>query len=88
MLISESTSPKLYRQAVETIIGPVLCSYTFFKRTGDSVSSLRNIQWVHLAIAIFIFCLAVMFYLVVIPEVTGRYMLYGLIYNILSSLYD
>ncbi|KAF8223164.1 MFS general substrate transporter [Tricholoma matsutake] len=57
-------------QAIGTVIGPVLGSYVFFKSTGDSVVSLRNVQWVYLAIAIFVFCLAVVFYLVVIPEVT------------------
>jgi MFS transporter, FHS family, L-fucose permease len=66
-------------QAIGTVIGPVLGSYAFFKSTGDSVQSLQNVQWVYLAIAIFVFCLAVVFYLVVIPEVTGKFILPWLI---------
>ncbi|KAF5369101.1 hypothetical protein D9615_010441 [Tricholomella constricta] len=57
-------------QAVGTVVGPVLGSYVFFKETGDSVDSLKTVQWVYLAIAIFVFCLAVIFYLAAIPEVT------------------
>jgi FHS family L-fucose permease-like MFS transporter len=73
-------------QAVGTVIGPVLGSYAFFKSTGDSVSSLRNVQWVYLAIAIFVFCLAVVFYLVIIPEVTGKCILSGLISSQVSII--
>lgn len=58
-------------QAIGTVIGPVLGSYVFFKSTNDSVAALKNVQWVYLAIAIFVFCLAGVFYMVVIPEVTG-----------------
>ncbi|KAG6895006.1 hypothetical protein C0992_003555 [Termitomyces sp. T32_za158] len=58
-------------QAIGTVIGPVLGSYVFFKETGDSVSALQNVQWVYLAIAIFVFTLSVVFYFAVIPEVTG-----------------
>ncbi|KAJ7617042.1 major facilitator superfamily domain-containing protein [Roridomyces roridus] len=57
-------------QAIGTVIGPVLGSYAFFKDTGDSVDSLKTVQWVYLAIAIFVFCLAVVFFFSVIPEVT------------------
>lgn len=32
-------------QAVGTVIGPVLGSYVFFKETGDSVDSLKTVQW-------------------------------------------
>lgn len=59
-------------QAVGTVIGPVLGSYVFFKETGDSVASLETVQWVYLAIACFVFCLAVVFYFAAIPEVTGN----------------
>ena len=58
-------------QAIGTVIGPVLGSYVFFKEVEDSATALRSVQWVYLAIAIFVFCLAVVFYLVAIPEVTG-----------------
>jgi MFS transporter, FHS family, L-fucose permease len=57
-------------QAVGTVVGPVLGSYVFFKETGDSVDALQSVQWVYLAIAIFVFLLAVIFFLSVIPEVT------------------
>ncbi|KAL1681313.1 major facilitator superfamily domain-containing protein [Schizophyllum commune] len=57
-------------QAVGTVIGPVLGSYVFFTDTGDSVDALKSVQWVYLAIGAFVFCLAVVFYLVTIPEVT------------------
>ncbi|KAJ7440262.1 major facilitator superfamily domain-containing protein [Mycena latifolia] len=57
-------------QAIGTIVGPVLGSYVFFKDTGDSVSSLKTVQWVYLAISIFVFLLAIVFFFSVIPEVT------------------
>ncbi|KAJ7177146.1 major facilitator superfamily domain-containing protein [Mycena filopes] len=57
-------------QAVGTVVGPVLGSYIFFKDTGDSVNSLETVQWVYLAIAAFVFLLAVVFFFSVIPEVT------------------
>ncbi|KIW80294.1 hypothetical protein Z517_06909 [Fonsecaea pedrosoi CBS 271.37] len=56
--------------AVGTVVGPVLGSYAFFKNTGDDLQSLRNVQWVYLAIAIFVFILAFVFYISPIPEVT------------------
>jgi FHS family L-fucose permease-like MFS transporter len=57
-------------QAVGTVAGPVLGSYAFFKNTADDVASLRNVQWVYLAIAIFVFILAGVFFVARIPEVT------------------
>lgn len=48
---------------VGTVVAPVLGSYAFFKYTSDDVRSLQNVQWVYLAIAIFCFSLAVVFYL-------------------------
>ncbi|KAJ7768152.1 major facilitator superfamily domain-containing protein [Mycena maculata] len=57
-------------QAIGTVVGPVLGSYVFFKETGDSVHSLKTVQWVYLAIAVFVFFLAVVFFFSVIPEVT------------------
>lgn len=56
--------------AVGTIVGPVLGSYAFFKNTADSVDSLKSVQWVYLAIAIFVFILAGVFYVSPIAEVT------------------
>jgi FHS family L-fucose permease-like MFS transporter len=75
-------------QAIGTVIGPVLGSYVFFKSTGDSVTSLQTVQWVYLAIAIFVFCLAIVFYLVVIPEVTGEFIPFGILKNFVSLLLD
>ncbi|KAK7045150.1 L-fucose-proton symporter [Favolaschia claudopus] len=57
-------------QAVGTVVGPVLGSYVFFQNTGDSVDSLKTVQWVYLAIALFVFLLAIVFFFSVIPEVT------------------
>jgi FHS family L-fucose permease-like MFS transporter len=48
----------------------VLGSYVFFKSTADNVDSLKNVQWVYLAIACFVFLLAVVFYFSPIPEIT------------------
>ncbi|KAF7365981.1 L-fucose-proton symporter [Mycena venus] len=59
-------------QAIGTVVGPVLGSYVFFKETGDSVNSLKTVQWVYLAIAIFVFLLAIVFFFSVIPEVTDQ----------------
>ncbi|KIW18824.1 hypothetical protein PV08_03113 [Exophiala spinifera] len=56
--------------AIGTVIGPVLGSYVFFKDTGDSVAALKNVQWVYLGIAIFVFILAFIFFISHIPEVT------------------
>lgn len=55
---------------VGTVVAPVLGSYVFFKDTLDSVESLRNVQWVYLAIACFVFLLAVVFYFSPIPEIS------------------
>jgi FHS family L-fucose permease-like MFS transporter len=44
-------------------VGPVLGSYVFFLKTGDDAQALKNVQWVYLAIAIFVFVLAAVFYL-------------------------
>lgn len=41
-----------------------------FKDTGDSVAALKNVQWVYLGIAIFVFLLAFVFFISHIPEVT------------------
>lgn len=55
---------------IGTVVAPVLGSYVFFKNTADNVDSLKNVQWVYLAIACFVFLLAVVFYFSPIPEVT------------------
>lgn len=52
------------------MVGPVLGSYVFFVDTQDSVQALKNVQWVYLGIAIFVFVLAFVFFISYIPEVT------------------
>jgi FHS family L-fucose permease-like MFS transporter len=46
----------------------VLGSYVFFN--FDDESALRNVQWVYLAIACFVYLLAIVFFLSTIPEIT------------------
>ncbi|KAK4101271.1 MFS general substrate transporter [Parathielavia hyrcaniae] len=53
---------------IGTVIAPVLGSYVFFN--FDEQTALRNVQWVYLAIAIFVFLLGAVFYLSTIPEIT------------------
>jgi len=55
---------------IGTVVAPVLGSYVFFKNTGSDEGSLKNVQWTYLAIAIFVFLLAGVFYLTPIPEIT------------------
>ncbi|KAH8760144.1 major facilitator superfamily domain-containing protein [Hyaloscypha finlandica] len=55
---------------VGTVIAPVLGSYVFFLKTGEDEKALKNVQWVYLAIAIFVFLLAGVFYFSTIPEIT------------------
>lgn len=53
---------------IGTVIAPVLGSYVFFN-FGDE-QALRNVQWVYLAIAVFVFLLAFVFFMSTIPEIT------------------
>ena len=55
-------------QAIGTVVAPVLASQVIFKNVDDK--SLTSVQWVYLGIAIFVFFLAVVFFLVPLPEVT------------------
>ena len=48
---------------IGTVIAPVLGSYVIFTDVSDSEKSARNVQWIYLAIAIFCFLLATVFYL-------------------------
>jgi FHS family L-fucose permease-like MFS transporter len=50
------------------VVAPVLGSYVFF--VFDDEVALRNVQWVYLAIACFVFLLAGVFFLSDIPEIT------------------
>jgi MFS transporter, FHS family, L-fucose permease len=47
---------------IGTVVAPVLGSYVFFKNVGESTDDLKSVQWVYLAIACFVFILAVVFY--------------------------
>jgi FHS family L-fucose permease-like MFS transporter len=53
---------------IGTVIAPVLGSYVIF--TFDDATALANVQWIYIAIAIFVFLLAIVFFLSVIPEIT------------------
>ncbi|KAI1811522.1 MFS general substrate transporter [Poronia punctata] len=53
---------------IGTVIAPVLGSYVFF--TFDDETAVENVQWVYVAIAIFVFILAIVFFLSTIPEIT------------------
>lgn len=53
-----------------TVVAPVLASYVFFTHVGDDVSALKTVQWTYLAIACFVFALAVVFFFSPIPEIT------------------
>lgn len=44
----------------------------FFTDTEDSVDALKRVQWVYLAIGIFVFVLAAVFFMSTIPEVTDQ----------------
>ncbi|PQE15467.1 glucose galactose transporter protein [Rutstroemia sp. NJR-2017a BVV2] len=53
---------------IGTVISPVLGSYVFF--TFSDARALQNVQWVYLAIAVFVFILAIIFFFSHIPEIT------------------
>ncbi|KAI0154401.1 MFS general substrate transporter [Xylariaceae sp. FL1272] len=53
---------------IGTVIAPVLGSYVFFKFDDDA--ALQNVQWVYVAIGIFVLALAFVFWLSTIPEIT------------------
>ncbi|KAJ5034861.1 uncharacterized protein L3040_008129 [Drepanopeziza brunnea f. sp. 'multigermtubi'] len=55
-------------QAIGTVVAPVLASQVIFKKVNDT--SLESVQWVYLGIAIFVFLLAIVFFLIKLPEVT------------------
>ncbi|KAL0465312.1 major facilitator superfamily domain-containing protein [Neurospora intermedia] len=53
---------------IGTVVAPVLGSYVFFG--FDDNLALQNVQWVYLAIAVFVYILAVVFFLIELPEIT------------------
>ncbi|EHK16058.1 uncharacterized protein TRIVIDRAFT_87510 [Trichoderma virens Gv29-8] len=54
---------------IGTVIAPVLGSYVFFNFSDER--ALQNVQWVYLAIVIFVLLLATLFFLAKIPEITN-----------------
>lgn len=48
---------------IGTVLAPVIGSYAIFNHVGDDSAALSNVQWIYLAIAVFVFVLAVVFYL-------------------------
>lgn len=50
----------------------MLGSYAFFTTTPDDVDAFKRVQWVYLAIGIFVFVLAGIFFFSNIPEVTDE----------------
>ncbi|GJN74087.1 l-fucose permease [Purpureocillium lilacinum] len=59
---------------IGTVIAPVLGSYVFFNFSDER--ALDNVQWVYLAIAIFVLLLATAFFFANIPEITDADMEY------------
>ncbi|OBT72923.1 hypothetical protein VF21_07784 [Pseudogymnoascus sp. 05NY08] len=53
---------------IGTVLAPVLGSYVFFNFSDEK--ALDNVQWVYVAIAIFVLLLATAFYFADIPEIT------------------
>lgn len=47
---------------IGTVVAPVLGSYVFFNDVGEGAEALKSVQWVYLAIACFVYILAVVFY--------------------------
>ncbi|KAJ5550647.1 Major facilitator superfamily domain general substrate transporter [Penicillium sp. DV-2018c] len=69
--LTESTSPRPSMPSAQSS-APSWGSYVFFTETQDDVSALQRVQWVYLAIGIFVFCLAFVFFISNIPEVTDE----------------
>ncbi|KAI9923646.1 hypothetical protein ASPWEDRAFT_108598 [Aspergillus wentii DTO 134E9] len=57
---------------IGSCVAPALASFVFFSSTGDGVQALERVQWVYLAIGVFAFALAGVFFLSNIPEVTDE----------------
>ena len=48
----------------------MLGSYVFFTDVGEGQEALRSVQWVYLAIACFVYILAVVFYFATVSRIT------------------
>lgn len=53
---------------IGAVVAPVLGSYVLF--TFSDEQALQNVQWIYLSIACFVFLLAFVFFMSVIPEIT------------------
>jgi MFS transporter, FHS family, L-fucose permease len=53
---------------IGAVMAPTLGSYVIF--TFSDEEAIQNVQWIYLAIAIFVFVLAFVFFMSVIPEIT------------------
>ena len=62
-------------QAIGSVVAPLLAAQVFFKNVNDT--SLATVQYTYLAVACFVFLLAIVFYLVPIPEITDSDMADG-----------
>lgn len=58
----------LTRLGIGTVVAPVLGSYVLF--TFDDQAAVDNVQWIYLAIAVFVILLAALFLVAKIPEIT------------------
>ncbi|KAM0722840.1 hypothetical protein Q7P37_001038 [Cladosporium fusiforme] len=55
---------------IGTVVAPVIGSFVIFNHVGNDQRALENVQWIYLAIACFVFLLAIVFYFSPIPEIT------------------
>lgn len=53
---------------IGTVVAPLMGSYVFFNFGDDK--AIENVQWVYLAIALFVWILAIVFWISPIPEIT------------------
>ncbi|KAL9635252.1 MAG: hypothetical protein Q9204_002684 [Flavoplaca sp. TL-2023a] len=58
-------------QAIGSVVSPILAQKVFFKSVTDA-SSLIDIQWTYLGIALFVIVLALIFYYLPIPEASDE----------------
>lgn len=58
-------------QAIGTVVSPLLATKVLFRNVQDA-SSLVNVQWTYLGIALFVFALAIVFYYIPLPEATDE----------------
>lgn len=54
---------------IGTVVAPLMGSYVFFNNLDDE-TALENVQWVYLSITVFVWLLAIVFWMAKIPEVT------------------